>query len=127
VSTGAGGAAGGGDPSPTVLRHEIRDVTGWSERELSGVLGRSRGGAAARLVALHGVLARLGRVAGEPQALATALGTDDGAGAAIGMLRAQQWSRAFTTALDHLHGPRPRMVVPEPGRPLLAATRALGD
>jgi len=115
-----------GDPAPTVLSHEIRDLTGWSEPELSGVLGRSRG-AAARLVALHGVLARLGRVAGEPQALATALDADDGRGSAVSMLRAQQWSRAFTTALDHLHGPRPRMVVPEPGRPLLAATRALGD
>ncbi len=109
-----------------MLRHEIRDLTGWSERELSKVLGRSRG-AAARLVALHGVLARLGRVAGEPQALATALDADDGRGSAVSMLRAQQWSRAFTTALDHLHGPRPAMVVPDPGPPPLAATRALGD
>jgi len=124
VSTGPGGAAG--EQSPTVLRHEIRDLTGWSERELSGVLGRSRG-AAARLVALHGVLARLGGVAGSPQALATVLGADEGTGSAVSMLRAQQWSRAFTTALDHLRGPRPRMVVPESGRPLPAATRALGD
>ncbi len=109
-----------------MLSHEIRDLTGWSEPELSGVLGRSCGDVD-RIAALHGVLLRLGRVADDQQALATALGTDDGAGAAIGMLRAQQWSRAFTTALDHLHGPRPAMVVPEPGRPLLAATRALGD
>jgi len=115
-----------GEQSPTVLSHEIRDLTGWSEPELSGVLGRSCGDVD-RIAALHGVLLRLGRVADDQQALATALGTDDGAGAAIGMLRAQQWSRAFTTALDHLHGPRPAMVVPEPGRPLLAATRALGD
>jgi len=115
-----------GEQSPTVLSHEIRDLTGWSEPELSRVLGRSRG-AAARLVALHGVLARLGRVAGEPQALATALDADDGRGSAVSMLRAQQWSRAFTTALDHLHGPRPAMVVPDPGPPPLAATRALGD
>jgi len=114
------------DLSPAVLSHEIRDLTGWSEPELSRVLGRSRG-AAARLVALHGVLLRLGRVADDQQALATALGTDDGAGAAIGMLRAQQWSRAFTTALDHLHGPRPRMAVPCSGPPPPAATRALGD
>ncbi len=126
MSTRPGGAASGGDPSPTVLSHEIRDLTGWTEPELSKVLGRSRG-AAARLVALHGVLARLGRVAGDQQALTTALGADDDAGSAIGMLRAQQWSRAFITALDHLHGPRPRMAVPEPGRPLPAATRALGD
>ena len=115
-----------GEQSLTALSHEIRDLTGWSEPELLRVLGRSCGDVA-RFVALHGVLARLGRVAGDQQALATALSTDDGAGAAIGMLRAQQWSRAFITALDHLHGPRPEMVVPEPGRELPAATRALGD
>jgi len=115
-----------GEQSPTVLSHEIRDLTGWSEPELSGVLGRSCGDVD-RIAALHGVLLRLGRVADDQQALATALGADDGTGSAIGMLRAQQWSRAFTTALDHLHGPRPEMVVPEPGRELPAATRALGD
>jgi len=125
VSTGPGEAADDGDQSPTALSHEIRDLTGWTERELSGVLERSCN--PARFVALHGVLARLGRVAGDQQALATVLGADDGTGSAIGMLRAQQWSRAFTTALDHLHGPRPEMVVPEPGRELPAATRALGD
>jgi len=78
VSRGPGGAAGDGEQSPTALSHEIRDLTGWTERELSGVLERSCN--PARFVALHGVLARLSRVAGDQQALATALSADLGAG-----------------------------------------------
>jgi len=122
---GPGGAPGDGDQSPTALSHEIRNLTGWTERELSGVLERSCN--PARFVALHGVLSRLSRVAGNPAALVAALSADDGRGSAVEMLRDQRWSRAFLTALDHLHGPRPAMVVPEPGWPLPAATHSLGD
>jgi len=125
VSTGPGGAVGDGEQSPTVLSHEIRDLTGWSEPELSAVAG-TEGGDIARIAALHGVLSRLSRVAGNPAALVAALGADDGRGSAVEMLRSQLWSRAFLIALDHLNGPRPGMVVPEPGWPLLAATRELG-
>jgi len=114
----------GGTPLP-VLRCEIRDLTGWSEGELSAVAGSDHGDVD-RITALHGVVTRLGRVAGGPQALSTALDADDGRGSAVAMLRAQLWSRAFLTALDHLQGPPPGMVVPEPGRPLLAATWELG-
>ncbi len=114
----------GGTPLP-VLRREIRELTGWSERKLSAVAGSDCGGIA-RIAALHGVLSRLSRVAGNPAALVAALGADDGRGSAVEMLRSQRWSRAFLTALDHLNGPRPGMVVPEPGWPLLAATRELG-
>ncbi len=124
-------------PAPTavasrlpVLLHEIRNVTGWSQRDLAEILhtshttvrrletdgrvtARSRT-SAARITPLHGVLTRLVRVAGNPQTLATALLTDDGRGKATDFLRAGQWSRAFTVALDVLNGPPPTMLAPKP-------------
>lgn len=137
-------------PAPTVavsrlpaLLRETRALTGWSQRDLAEILhtshttvrrletdgrvtARSRD-TAARAASLHAVLVRLARVASSPGALGAALVTDSLSGAtAAGLLREGQWSRAFTTALDALHGPKHTMLAPVArSAPPMAATREL--
>ncbi len=65
---------------------------------------------AARAAELHAVLVRLARTAGGPHALALALQRTVGGTTALELLARHEWSRAYTTALDAIHGPRPAMI-----------------
>jgi transcriptional regulator with XRE-family HTH domain len=125
---------------PRLLR-EARAATGWSQREIADILGTShttvrrleRDGQvtvrsreiAAKIPHLHAALVRLARVAGSPEALATALVTPVGETTAADLLRDGNWPRAFTTAIDAIRGPRPEMLGAPPGPPPPDATREL--
>ncbi len=126
-------------PLPGLIR-ETRSLTGWAQRDLAQVLGtshttvrrletdgrvtaRSRD-VAARAAELHAVLIRLGRIAGSTEALVVALGRTVRGTTPLELLRAGEWSRAYTSALDVLHGPRPAMLGAAK-TPLRAATREI--
>lgn len=125
----------------TRLLRESRATTGWSQREIAEVLGTSHTtirrleaegkvsiksrDIAAKVPHLHAVLLRLARAAGSPSALATALVTPIGDTTATTLLQEGQWTRAFTTALDAVRGPRPEMLGAPPGPMPSDATREL--
>ncbi len=126
-------------PLPRLLQ-EIRDMTGWAQRDLADVLRTShttvgRLGATGRVTArtratatraaeLHAVLVRLARVATGPEALVVALSRSERGATPLDLLRDGEWSRAYTAALDAIRGPRPAMLGAAQA-PVRAATREL--
>jgi transcriptional regulator with XRE-family HTH domain len=126
-------------PLPRLIR-ETREMTGWAQRDLANVLrtshttvrrletdgrvtARSRA-IAARVAELHAVLVRLARVAGGPEALVVALAQTVRGTTALDLLREGAWSKAYTTALDAVRGPRPAMLGAAKA-PVRAATREI--
>jgi transcriptional regulator with XRE-family HTH domain len=126
-------------PLPRIFQ-EIRELTGWAQRDLADVLGtshttigrlgtlgrvtaRSRA-TATRAAELHAVLVRLARVAAGPESLVVALSKEQDDTTALDLLRDGQWSRAYTAALDAIRGPRPAMLGAAQA-PVRAATREL--
>lgn len=125
---------------PRLLR-DSRAATGWSQREIAEVLGTSHTtirrleadgkvsiksrDIAAKVPYLHAVLLRVARAAGSPTALATALVTPVGETTAATFLREGKWTRALTTALDAVRGPRPELLGAPPGPLPYDATREL--
>jgi len=126
-------------PLPRLIQ-EIRDMTGWAQRDLADVLrtshttvgrleatgrvtARTRA-IATRAAELHAVLVRLARVASGPEALVVALSRTERGAAPLDLLRDGQWSRAYTGALDAIRGPRPTMLGAAQA-PVRAATREL--
>lgn len=110
---------------PRLIR-EIRDMTGWAQRDLADVLrtshttvgrletngrvtARTRA-TATRAAELHAVLVRLARVAAGPEALVVALSKTEGGTTPLALLRNGEWSRAYTAARDAIRGPRPAML-----------------
>lgn len=126
-------------PMPRIVR-ETRELTGWAQRDLASLLGTSHTTVrrleidgrvtartrdiAARAAELHAVVVRLARAAGGSEGLAVALGQTVGGTTPLDLLREGQWSRAYTAALDAVHGPRPAMLGAS-RRPVRAATREL--
>lgn len=119
---------------------EIRDMTGWAQRNLADILrtshttvgrlesdgritARSRD-TATRATELHAVLVRLARVAAGPGSLLAALNKNKGGVTPLDLFRDGEWSQGYVTALDAIHGPRPAMLGAS-RVPVKAATREL--
>jgi len=130
------------DPASAMpgLIRQTRELTGWAQRDLAYVLGTSHTtvrrletdgrvtartrGIAARAAELHAVILRLARAAGGPERLVIALGRTVAGTTPLDLLRAGEWSRAYTAALDAVHGPRPAMLGAS-RTPVKPATREL--
>jgi len=128
-------------PLPELVRR-VRNLTGWSMRELGLVIGTSHTTVrmletngrttarsrepAARIRPLLGVLSRLARLTDSPQALALALETATDTGEkAIDHLTSGDWAKAFLLSLNVINGPRPDMLTPSQEWPVSPATREM--
>ncbi|MEV1047670.1 hypothetical protein [Streptomyces sp. NPDC049916] len=126
-------------PLPQMIR-EIRSWTGWSQRYLGEVLGTSHTTvrkletdgtvspksrpAATRVPALHNLMRRLYQAAGaNPNRLSVALEIRGNDGqTAIALLISENFPRAYSRALEALHGPREDMLTSGRNTPLPDAT-----
>jgi hypothetical protein len=126
-------------PEFAKLIAQLRDLTGWSFRDLADILGTShttvgklvnqglvsaRSQAAAdKIEPLLDVLTRLARLVPSGGTLIKILNTPSPDGKpAIGLLSAGDWAGAFLAGLDVIQGPRPKRPQLRGDTPRLAAT-----